>query len=1031
MVRLPTGLASTAAMVLGELMNKNALRCLVASALLSPATLFALGLGEIRLNSALNQPFDAEIEVVSASNDELGSLKVALASEENFRRYGLDRPNFLSNFSLRVDSVNAGRPVIKLRSANAVTEPFLSLLVEVSWTGGRVLREYTVLLDPPVFGPASDQQPVLAPRGRTEVPSTGSIERSAPPTPTEPTVAPMPVKPAPAAASPTAAMAPAAALVGDSYTVKRADTLSKIANVIAPEVGSTPRQTMMALYRANPQAFDGNVNVLRAGSVLRIPPAADIQAISNAEAAAELSRQYGAWRGAAPAAATSEATERLRLVPAEKGGAVGTSQAQAGANAAAAERTKQLEAQLAEARRLLDLRNAELAQMQKRLAAATAGSVAAVEPKIPAPTTPAPTPEIAAAPEAPTQPEAVEPPIEPPVAEETAEPAPAETAPVAEAPASPSLFERLSQYGLWLIVAGLALIVGLIAYFRRRQQLADDEHSSATLTAGDFESALSRAPKWSRETADTEVDVDTDEHQILSPTVTRTAAPVAAAAIAQLSEDTLSSETAIHVDQQDALAEADFHMAYGLYDQAADIVKLAIERQPERRELKVKLAEIFFVWGNKDSFLEVAQQLHDTQGEAVAGEWDKIMIMGKQICPDDSLFAGSIVGSRTTDSIDVNLEGGEHHVDIDLYDAPSGDQPKSDLDFELASTGEHISNAESGLDFLLDEPQRGVDDEPTREMDANARTQETPTIESPFLRDQSSATIREKFDRKLFDGDEMNIERTAELSLDEIGLDVSALETTGTVADETQQIGDDDLTRVATLNRSFDAGSQTKTMVAPYIDDLQDVDGEDSSGNTITVEQIDLDTGDTAEQRRPSDATGMFKATQKIDVDLGRFDLNQGDTVEQQRPETSETGMFRATQKIDMDLDYLADHSGASSQADTLKTEHRADSDTDMFSDQVFGGLNDTQQTIIDRNRDSLHDTSMTELNATELMSGEFQIPEMEPVTMSEVGTKLDLARAYMDMGDPDGARSILQEVLDEGNGGQKQEAQRLLDSIG
>jgi FimV-like protein len=86
---------------------------------------------------------------------------------------------------------------------------------------------------------------------------------------------------------------------------------------------------------------------------------------------------------------------------------------------------------------------------------------------------------------------------------------------------------------------------------------------------------------------------------------------------------------------------------------------------------------------------------------------------------------------------------------------------------------------------------------------------------------------------------------------------------------------------------------------------------------------------------------------------------------------------------------------------------------------------------VVDRSLDGLQDTGVTELNATELMSGEFELPEMEPVTMSEVGTKLDLARAYMDMGDPDGARSILQEVLDEGNGSQKQEAQRLLDSIG
>jgi pilus assembly protein FimV len=990
-------------------MNKNALRFLVASALLSPATLYALGLGEIRLNSALNQPFDAEIEVVSGTADELNSLKVALAGEDMFRRYGLDRPNFLSSFSLRVDSAAAGRPVIKLRSPNAVTEPFLNLLVEVSWTGGRVLREYTVLLDPPVFAPTLTPDQVLTPRGQSAAANSaaGSIERPADTSVPASTTTPV----APAATTRTANIA------GDSYTVKPADTLSKIARDLNTGVDVTDRQAMVALYRANPQAFAGNMNVLLAGSVLRIPPTADMAAVGNSEASTEISRQYGAWRNAASTAPAAE--DRLRLVPAQQAGTGGAAQTPAGA-AAANERVRALETQLAEARRLLDLRNAELAQMQQRLAATASGGTAAApsETSVPA--------ETAASSTASTEAEAGPPAesAEPPVSQETAPPAAEST------PAVPSLFERLSQYGLWLIIAGLALIVGLIAYFRRRQQMAEDEEEAgATLTARDFESHLSRSPARRAETTDD--DVDTDEHQALDFGAARPVAYVAPAAepMAQLSEDTLSSETAIHVDQQDALAEADFHMAYGLYDQAADIVKLAIERQPERRELKLKLAEIFFVWGNKDGFLDITRQLHDTQSDAAPGEWDKVLIMGKQICPDDALFAGDIAGSRSADSIDLNLEGGEHRVDIDIYDAPEGDQPKSDLDFELASTGSRTAaTADSGLDFLLDEPQRGVDDEPTREMDPNARTQETPTIESPFLHDRGSATIREKLDTSVFDQADRTIEQTAELSLDEIGLDVSDLETTGTVADDTQQIGDDDMTRLAERHRNFDPTSDTKTMLAPHMDEIDEAQEEESTGNTITVEQIDFGAGDTAEQQRPSvDGTGMFKATQKIDVDLDSFDLSQGDTVEQVRPEVGETGIFRATQRIDMDLDRLSDPFGLNSEADTQKTHGPSHTASDVFSEEVFSG----EKTVVDRSLDGLQDTNATDLNATELMSGEFELPEMEPATMSEVGTKLDLARAYMDMGDPDGARSILQEVLDEGNGSQKQEAQRLLDSIG
>jgi pilus assembly protein FimV len=628
---------------------------------------------------------------------------------------------------------------------------------------------------------------------------------------------------------------------------------------------------------------------------------------------------------------------------------------------------------------------------------------------------------------------------EPTPAEPAAQPAP-EAAPAAE----PSLFSRLAEYSLWIILAGLALIVGLIAYFRRRQSMVEDQ-SSATLTAFDFNEQLSRSPTRPRTMEDPEVSVDTDEHEALDLRAARAVAfPAAVESAVQLSDDTLSSETAIHVDQQDALAEADFHMAYGLYDQAADIVKLAIERQPDRRDLRLKLVEIFFVWGNKDSFLETARQLHDTQDDAPAGEWDKVLIMGKQICPEDALFSGDIAGSRSADSVDVNLEGGEHHVDIDLYDAPGGDRPKSDLDYELAATGEHQSASDSGLDFLLDEPQRGVDDEPTREMDGNARTLETPTIESPYLQDHSSATISEKFDPQAFSADDRNIEQTAEISLDEIGLDVSELEQTGTVEDvsdleqtgtvddDGSQIGDDELTRLATaMDRSFDTSSETKTMLAPLFDGSVDEAEEDSSGNTITVEQIDLGAADTVEQRGPSaDATGIFKATQKIDVDMDRFDLSHGDTVEQMRPEIGETGIFKATQRIDMDLDYLADPQG-SDQAETVQREGRGHGDADAFSEDVFGLSGDKDQTVVDRKLEEEPDTNITELNAADLASGEFHMPEMEPVTMSEVGTKLDLARAYMDMGDPDGARSILQEVLDEGNTSQKQEAQRLLDSIG
>ena len=141
-------------------------RILLLSALMSPGALYALGLGEIHLNSALNQPFDADIELVSATDEDLGALRAALASNESFAKYGLDRPAYLSDFTFRVAKGADGQDVLNVTSPRPVTEPFVTMLVEASWPRGRLLREYTVLLDPPVFAPtpAAAEAPVAAPR---------------------------------------------------------------------------------------------------------------------------------------------------------------------------------------------------------------------------------------------------------------------------------------------------------------------------------------------------------------------------------------------------------------------------------------------------------------------------------------------------------------------------------------------------------------------------------------------------------------------------------------------------------------------------------------------------------------------------------------------------------------------------------------------------------------------------------------------------------------------------------------------------
>src|SRR5579871_6192677 len=166
-----------------------------------PSAAFALGLGDIHLLSPLNAPLDAEIELVDVAPDEANTVQVQLASRDTFEHYGLDRPAYLSGITMKTTRTPDGREVIKLKSNDPITEPFVTLLVEVNWSRGRLVREYTMLLDPPVYTP-NESQVAAAP---VNTPSTGTgaregaIARPAP-TPPEPQAS-TPTPPAPAASA--------------------------------------------------------------------------------------------------------------------------------------------------------------------------------------------------------------------------------------------------------------------------------------------------------------------------------------------------------------------------------------------------------------------------------------------------------------------------------------------------------------------------------------------------------------------------------------------------------------------------------------------------------------------------------------------------------------------------------------------------------------------------------------------------------------------------------------------------------------
>src|SRR5260221_3843323 len=244
---------------------------LVVGALALPLSAHALGLGKLTVESALGQPLSAKIELLPGSREELDSLVAKIADPALYRQNNLQYQSVLSRARITIERGPGGDTYLRVSSSALVMEPYLDLMVEVNWSSGRVVRDYTFLLDPP--GAATDvaqAEPVTPPRTGTAAsrpqPATGAAPVSAP------------------------------RAEGDSYTVKRGDTLSKIAKDYKPET-VTLDQMLVALFKSNQGAFDGaNMNRLRAGAIITIPNAVDSSAAQPVEATKVVRVQASDWR---------------------------------------------------------------------------------------------------------------------------------------------------------------------------------------------------------------------------------------------------------------------------------------------------------------------------------------------------------------------------------------------------------------------------------------------------------------------------------------------------------------------------------------------------------------------------------------------------------------------------------------------------------------------------------------------------------------------------------------------------------------
>ncbi|OYT96623.1 MAG: peptigoglycan-binding protein LysM [Pseudomonas sp. PGPPP3] len=943
---------------------------IAAASALSSGMAHALGLGEVSLKSALNQPLVAEIELLEVRDLASGELIPSLATPEDFTKAGVDRQYFLSDLKFTPVLKPNGKSVIRVTSSKPVREPYLNFLVEVLWPSGRLLREYTLLLDPPLYSPqttaaVAPQMPVAAPAPR---PLAVPVRASQPAS--QPAVAPV-SRPAPVATAP-------AKLDSNEYKTTSSDTLWEIARRVP---GGSVHQTMLAIQELNPQAFiGGNINRLKSGQVLRLPTEQQITSRSPAEAIAQVAEQNAAWRegrsiaatgsrqldatkrsvaGAAPA--QTEIKDNLQLVAGDAGKAqVGSDKGGKGDTKALDEKlavTKEsldstrrentelkgrmtdLQSQLDKLQRLIQLKDDQLAKLQADLAAkgkvaapvaaapaapvAVPATAVAVVPAAPAAAAPA----KEAAPAAPVAPAAA-PATDFNYSEEPAKPAAVEPAPVAEVkkpapvaakpvqpvqvapaaapiaePESDSFISDLLANPLALGLAGggalLALLVGLMVLSRRNALKETELQNSLNEHAQESLESDLELPESSFDGLDTDpVETDLDAEQTAAPVTAQTA---------------------------DVLGEADIYIAYGRFNQAAELLQNAINDEPQRSDLRLKLMEVQAELGDRDGFARQERELREIGGVNA----DLEQINAKY----PAMAAAAVVGAA---ALNMDDELDAFNLDDLELDEPAAQPAAGDLD--------------DAFDLSLDELNAELGDG----LDAVA----TPKADDAFA-------------ELSLDGD-FDLHETAAASTeadDDLGFDLDLDMEEPAATPELSLESADDLAEF-----SLDLESDTSAVAEDdedFLLDLEDEPAAPAAADELSELSLEL--------------SGEAAATEfDLPVD---FDLS----LAEEEPVAATTDSFAAQlDEVTAQLDDLA--------------VNLQQSDDDVLLDLEAPALGDSLATGLDGDDDF------------DFLSG-----------TDEAATKLDLARAYIDMGDTEGARDILDEVVAEGNDTQQQEARELL----
>jgi pilus assembly protein FimV len=1045
-----------------------------------PLAAHAAGLGKIVVFSALGQPLRAEIEV-SAPPEELSGMKAQLAPPEAFKQAGLDYATTLLGIRFAMDKRASGQSVIKLSSDKPINDPFIDMLLELNWASGRLVREYTFLLDPPELAVKAAAPVALA----TDKPAMASkppaSARSTPPIDDELRGRALARSRSPEPVKKTAQQPVEGQVVRE---VRRGDTLNRIASETKPE-GVSLDQMLVGLLRANQEAFDGgNMNRLRAGRILTVPEKSAIESVSTGEARKIVVAQSSDWNAyrsrlaavasQSPAkeeaakqeasgkitakvedksAPSAEPKDQLKVSKTEMSGAKPITAAKTNAEDQIAKekalseanlRLAMLEKNVADLQKLIELKNQNLAELQRQ----STDKNMPVEAKKPAeearPQTPPPVPvpvvvpakiepvpvekpvekpAEAKAPEPVAKPEEAKPEPKPevkPEPEAKPEPKPADlpkpkpkpALPPPPPPEEPGFVEGLLDNPLALAGGGgiLALIA---AYFiaRRRRDNKQEAPLNLSSTLSPQSTSLT-ANSVFRSTGGQSVDTSHTPDQ---------------------TDFSQAGPGSIDTDEVDPVAEADVYMAYGRDVQAEEILVEARLKDPKRYAIHLKLLEIYSNRKDLKQFESLATDLYTETG-GVGADWEKAAAMGKKLDPGNPLFGASaqpappafdadatVIVSPLATRNTVSMPGELSH----LADTASIGEPRS---FSPAPATADMSSLDFDLGLGDDKPLAplAAPDILKAEMEETLRLPE-PVIEAGAL-DFDLATGDDVVSGSATGADakapdlDLNLpdfstaaasdpgakKEVADLDFD-LGFDASpATETTGTSSIPQSKANDEPyLASVDDDGVEFDVSLTESTFLGQSMPEPSSFDMT-SINLDLKEPEIEIPVSvPSAHLEADTSPDSSYEDVQLSTAVNEDFAMQQAETLITSRSVDTPDLSYESVQvSTAVNADF------ATEQAETLISP-RVVAEPDMLPEQDFSTIQ--SETVINRQVGGDQDLAQdSDINANE-----------------EVTTKLELAKAYEEMGDFEGARELLREVLKEGDVSQQEKAQSILTKIG